>query len=285
MTVAIITDSGSDLTPAQLADNDIRQVPLSVTFGEETLLSPDEISPEAFWARMSDPEAPFPHTAAPSVGLFKQAFEKAFDDGHDSVVCICLSADLSSTIRHAQMAKEMLATRRIFLVDSRSASMAEGALALRGAALAREGLPAAEIYSRLQDLRADIDLYVGLDTLDYLRKGGRIGHAKAAIGGLLAIKPILTVAEGVVVVTDQPRTRSKAVERVLELMTDRPVTELHLLFSPPADIDTFRAALLDQLPDPAPKVVTTQMVGPVIGVHIGPGIYGGILVRELSREP
>ena len=104
MTVAIVVDSGSDLTPQQLAENGITQVPLSVTFGEETMLSPDEITPAAFWERMSKPDVPFPHTAAPSVGLFKQAFEKAFEDGHDGVVCICLSAELSSTIRHAQMA-------------------------------------------------------------------------------------------------------------------------------------------------------------------------------------
>lgn len=283
MTVAIVVDSGSDLTPQQLAENDIRQVPLSVTFGGETLLSPDEITPDAFWERMSKPDVPFPHTAAPSVGLFKQAFEKAFEDGHDGVVCICLSAELSSTIRHAQLAKEMLPTRRIFLIDSRSASMAAGALAIRGAALAKAGASATEIHTRLQDLRADIDLYVALDTLDYLRKGGRIGSAKAAIGGLLAIKPILTVTEGIVVVTDQPRTRSKAIERVLELMTDRPATELHFLYSPPADIDSFREAVLAQMPEPAPRLVTTQIVGPVIGVHIGPGIYGGILVRELEK--
>ena len=83
------------------------------------------------------------------------------------------------------------------------------------------------------------------------------------------------------VVTDQPRTRSKAVERVLELMTDRPVTELHLLYSPPADVDSFRKAVLAQMPEPAPSIVTTQIIGPVIGVHIGPGAYGGILVREI----
>lgn len=283
MTVAIVVDSGSDLTPEQLAESGVRQVPLSVTFGEETLLSPDQIKPAEFWERMNRPDVPFPHTAAPSVGLFKQAFEKAFEDGCDGVVCICLSAEISSTIRHAQMAKEMMPTKRIFLVDSRSASMAEGVLALRGAKLAKEGASAAEIHSRLQDLRRDIDLYVGLDTLDYLRKGGRIGSAKAAIGGLLAIKPILTVTEGIVVVTDQPRTRSKAIERVLELMTDRPATELHFLYSPPADIDSFREAVLAQMPEPAPRLVTTQIVGPVIGVHIGPGIYGGILVRELEK--
>jgi DegV family protein with EDD domain len=280
MTVAIVADSGSDLTPAQLRDTGIRQVPLSVTFGEQTYLSPDDMGPDAFWERLLAPDSPFPHTAAPSIGLFKQAFEQAFADGHEAVVCVCLGEGLSATIKHARMAREMLPERLILIVDSRSASMAVGALAWRGATLAASGFSAAEIESRLTAMRDGMNLYVGLDTLEYLRKGGRISSAKAAIGGLLSIKPIITVVDGLVVVAEQPRTRSKATERVIELMTDRPVTELHLLYSPPQDPEVFKAAILARMPGPAPKVVTAQIIGPVIGAHIGPGAYGGIMVRE-----
>ncbi len=280
MTVAIVTDSGSDLTPASVVRTGIRQVPLSVSFNEETFLSPDEMSPDEFWKRLSDPGCPFAHTAAPSVGLFKQAFEKSFADGHESVVCVCLSEGLSATIKHARMAREMLPDRQIFILDSRSASMGVGALALRGAELAAAGTSGAEIHSRLTTMRDSLDLYVGLETLEYLRKGGRISHAKAAIGGLLSIKPIVTVDEGVVVVADQPRTRSKATERVIELLTDRAVTELHALYSPPVDVDAFVAAVLAHMPEPAPRLVTAQIIGPVIGAHVGPGAYGAILVRE-----
>lgn len=280
MTVAIVADSGSDLTPAQLRETGIRQVPLSITFGDQTYLSPDEMGPDAFWERLLAPESPFPHTAAPSIGLFKQAFEEAFAEGHEAVVCVCLGEGLSATIKHARMAKEMLPGRAIHIVDSRSASMQVGALATRGASLAASGLAAAEIESRLSAMRDGMSLFVGLDTLEYLRKGGRISSAKAAIGGLLSIKPIITVTDGLVVVAEQPRTRSKATERMIELMTDRPVTELHLLYSPPADPEVFKAAVLARMPGPAPKVVTAQIIGPVIGAHIGPGAYGGIMVRE-----
>lgn len=280
MTVAIITDSGSDLTPADLAESGVRQVPLSVSFGEQSYLSPDEMSPEEFWDRMRAPDCPFAHTAAPSVGLFKQAFEKAFEEGHDSVVCVCLSSGLSATIKHAQMAKEMLATKRIFLVDSKTVTMGIGALALRGARMAANGKSGAEIHAKLTELLQRVDLYCALDTLEYLRKGGRIGSTKAAIGGLLSIKPILTVSEGIVIVTDQPRTRSKATDRVLELMVDLPATEIHLLYSPPMDIEPFRELVLENMPEPKPKVVTTHVIGPVIGAHVGPGAFGGILIRE-----
>jgi DegV family protein with EDD domain len=278
MTVAVVVDSGSDLTPSQLRETGIRQVPLSVAFGEQTFLSPDELTPEAFWERLSAPDCPFAHTAAPSVGQFKLAFEKAFEDGHEAIVCICLSEGLSATVKHARMAREMLPARPIFVIDSRTASMGIGALALHGAALAESGATGDEINSQLSHLCDRLDLFVGLDTLEYLRKGGRIGYAKAAIGGLLSIKPIITMTDSVVVVMDQPRTRSKATERVIELLTERPLAELHVLYSPPADSATFVEAVLARMPAPAPMVVTTQIIGPVIGAHVGPGAYGAIRV-------
>jgi DegV family protein with EDD domain len=236
------------------------------------------MTPEAFWERLSTPDCPFAHTAAPSVGLFKQAFERAFADGHDAVVCVCLSEGLSATIKHARMAAEMLPGKTISIVDSRSASTGIGALAIRGAAMAASGASAGEIEAALTKLRDHVDLYVALDTLEYLRKGGRIGHAKAAIGGLLSIKPIITMADGLVVVAEQPRTRSKATDRVIELLSERPIAELRVLYSPPADPAVFLEAVLARLPAPPPRVVTTQIIGPVIGAHVGPGAYGAIRV-------
>ena len=280
MTVAIVADSGSDLTPTQLREGKIRQVPLTVSFGDRSYLSPDELQPEDFWRHLLAPNSPFPHTAAPSAGQFKRAFEEAFAEGADGIVCVCLGEKLSATLSSAQMAKEMLPGKQIEVIDSRSACMAIGLLAIRGATLAARGLPAGQIAEQLKHLRDRTDLFVALETLDYLRKGGRIGHAKAAIGGLLSVKPIITVVDGLVVTADQPRTRARARKRLLELMTDRPATQICVLYSPPADGAAFRDEVLARLPGPAPKVVTTQIIGPVIGAHVGPGAYGGILVHE-----
>jgi DegV family protein with EDD domain len=279
MTVAILADSGSDLTPALLRDHHIRQVPLTVAFGDRSYQSPDELPPEEFWRKMRAPDSPFAKTAAPSAGVFKRAFEQAFADGADSIVCVVLSEALSGTIHSAQMAKDMLPGSQIHIVDSRSASMGIGALALRGAALAAEGVSAGEIAAQLTKLRESIVLFVALETLEYLRKGGRISHAEAAIGGLLSIKPIITVEDGVVVTADKPRTRARAHERVLELLTDRPALEAHVLYSPPVDECAFRDELLAHLPPPAPRLVTVQVIGPIIGAHIGPGAYGAVLIR------
>jgi EDD domain protein, DegV family len=280
MTVAVVTDSGSDLTPAQLEEYKIRQVPLTVSFGEASYLSPDDLTPQEFWAKMQAPDCPFARTAAPSAGLFKRAFEQAFEDGHDSVVYVGLSGGLSATVRNAQVARELLPTARIEIVDSKSASMGIGALAIRASQMAAAGSSRVEIVEELEHLRNRVVIFVGFETLEYLRKGGRIGATKAAIGGLLSIKPIMTMEDGIIVPLDQPRTRAKARERILELMSDRKVTELHILYSPPMDSAAFRADVIAQLPEPTPEVVTEQFIGPVIGAHVGPGAYGGALLRE-----
>ncbi len=281
MTVAIVTDSGSDLTPQQLAEYGIRQVDLSVFFGDDKgYLCPTELAPQDFWERLTTPGTPFPHTSASSVGQFHQAFEDAFARGADGVVCVNLSETLSSTIKSAQMAAETMAGRQIEIVDSRSASMGVGALALRGAVMASKGASAAAIAQALNRLRERTIFFVALETLEYLRRGGRISSAQAAIGGLLSTKPIMTIDEEAhVVPVDMPRTRAKARARLVELMTDRPLEELHVLYTPPFDDAAFRDELLSKLPGPAPKLVTSQIIGPIIGAHIGPGAYGGILVR------
>ncbi len=278
MTVAIVTDSGSDLSPELLAQHDIRQVPLSISFGSESFLVPDEMTPAVFWQRMCAPDSPFAHTAAPSAGQFKAAFEDAFDHGADAVVCVNLSETLSATIGSARMAAEMLPSREIHVVDSRSASLGIGALAIRGAIMARDGAVAADIAAVLTALREKTVFYVALETLEYLRKGGRISHVKAAIGGLLSTKPVMTIVDGMVVPVEQPRTRARARERLIQLMTERPLDELHILYSPPAEGDSLREELLARLPAPGPSFVTAQVIGPLIGAHVGPGVYGGVLV-------
>ena len=283
MTVAIVTDSGAELTPAQASANHITQVPLTVSFGGVGLLSPDELVPEEFWRRLVEPDCPPVHTAAPSAGQFKVAFERAFEAGAESIVYVGLADSLSATLRSAQMAREMLPGKAIHIVDSRSACTGVGALALLGAEMASRGETAADIAARLTKVRESIVIYVTLETLEYLRKGGRISAAQAAIGGLLSVKPIITVTDGLVEVAEKPRTRGKARERVIELLTRHPAQQVHVLYSPPADVDRFRDELVSRMPAPAPTLVTRQIIGPVIGTHVGPGALGAVLI--LSTDP
>jgi DegV family protein with EDD domain len=277
--VAIVTDSASDLPLDVAAAAAITVVPLEVTFGGERFRSGVDLTTDDFWERMLAPDAPFPTTAAASPGDFKSIFDAAFVTGADSIVCICVGEQLSGTIKSARIAADMLADRDIHIVDSASASMGQGLLALLAAGLAGSGSSGREIAEAVTERAADIDLFVALDTLAYLRKGGRISPAQAAIGGLLQVKPIITVTDGVVETADRVRTRSKARERVIELLTARPVEALAVLYTPPADPGPFRDEVVARLPEGIdPARVSVQPVGPSVGPHLGPGCLGGVLL-------
>ena len=278
--IAIVTDSASDLTPEAAKAAGITVVPLIVSFGTESFRAGVELSTEAFWRRMTAPDAPFPTTAASSPGTFRDAFEACFAAGADAIVCVDVAETLSGTIKSARVAAGLLTDREIHIVDSLSASMGTGLLALMAAELATAGRSAAEIAATLEDRRSDIDLYVVLDTLAYLRKGGRISGPQAAIGTLLSVKPIITVRSGLVETADRPRTRAKARERVLELLSSKPLERLAVLYTPPADPASFRDELVARLPGGIdPKHVTMQPVGPSVGPHLGPGCLGAVVLH------
>ncbi len=276
--VAIVTDSASDLTPEMASSAGITVVPLIVNFGSESFRAGVDLSVDEFWARMTAPDAPFPTTAASSPGDFQAAFETCFAAGADAVVCVDVAGTLSGTIKSAEIARDMLGEREIHIVDSRTASMGVGLLALMGADLAGMGVAAAEIARILADRAADVDLYLALDTLEYLRKGGRLSGAQAAIGTFLSVKPIITLREGKVDTADRVRTWSKARARVIDLLTQRRLERLAILYTPPADVETFRDEVVARATGMTPDRVTVQAVGPSVGPHLGPGCLGGIIL-------
>ena len=278
--VVIVTDSASDLPPERAARQGIVVVPLIVRFGEESFRAGVDLSTEAFWERMLTPGAPFPTTAAAAPGDFQAAFERCFADGAEAVVCITVGSRLSGTYKSAEIARGLLPEREIHVVDSQLASMGVGLLAEIAAELAAGGAPAAEIARIVVEQIPRLDLYVAIDTLEYLRRGGRISAAQAAIGGVLSVKPIITVRDGVVETADRVRTRSKARERVLELLTTAPVERAALLYTPGGEIDAFRAAFLERVPGGISEDrVTVQLVGASVGPHLGPGCVGGVVLR------
>jgi DegV family protein with EDD domain len=277
--VAIFTDSASDLDPAFAATHGIRVVPLLVNFGRDSFKAGVELTTAAFWDRMVAPDAPFPTTAASSPGEFRDAYEAAFAGGADSIVSIHVAGTLSGTIKSAQIARDMLPDRDIHVIDSGGASMAEGILAMMGVELAAEGRTAAEIAEVLEARAPDIVIYVALDTLEYLRKGGRISGAQAAIGTLLSVKPIIVVKHGMIETGDRVRTRAKARERLIEMICERPVERLAILHTISPDVAAFRDEVLSRVPaklDPAD--VPIALVGPSVGPHLGPGCVGAVVM-------
>jgi DegV family protein with EDD domain len=281
--VAIVTDSASDFAPERAAELGITVVPLAVSFGEESFKAGVDLSSEQFWARMTAADAPFPKTAASSPGDFQAAYQQCFDAGADAIVSIHVAGTLSGTIKSAEVARGMLPDREIQIVDSTSASMGEGLLAELGVDLAARGVSAAEIARILTERTADLNVYVALDTLEYLKRGGRISSTQAAIGTLLSFKPIITIKDGRVEAAERVRTRAKARERVIELLAERPVERLAILYAPPSEPEAFRDEVIARLAggiDPA--TVTLEIIGPSIGPHLGPGCIGGVVLYRRS---
>jgi DegV family protein with EDD domain len=221
--IAVVTDSTADLTPAQAADAGVRVVPLYVRFGDEEFQAGVDLSTEAFWERLLAPGAPIPTTAAPSPGTFVETLEACFAEGAEAIVCPVIGSKISGTFGSATVASDSLPGREIHVIDTGSTSMSTGIPALLAAELAATGMAAAEVASTVRARLRDVDLYVAVDSLEYLRRGGRLSATRAALGTVLSVKPIITVCDGIVVMAESPRTRNKARERVVELVTAAPV--------------------------------------------------------------
>ena len=275
--VAIVTDSASDLPPADAQRSGIVVVPLVVSFGPESFRPGVNLTTDEFWQRMTAPDAPFPTTAAAAPGDFLTAFQEAFDAGVDSVVCITVSGDLSGTLKAAQVAAAQLPDREVHVIDSRTASMGHGMLAQIAAELAEEGVSGTEIARVIEHRKGDVSLYVALDTLEYLKRGGRISGARAAIGTMLNVKPIITVQDGIVENADRVRSRPKARERVLELLTEKPLERASLLHTTNADVEEFRDRFIERS-KLHPSKVQVMLVGPSVGPHLGPGCVGATII-------
>ena len=273
--VAIVTDSASDFDPARAAFLGIAIVPLLVTFGNDTYQAGVDLSTDEFWKLMTDPASPFPKTAACSPGEFQKVYQKAFDDGAEAIVSVHVAGTLSGTIKSAEVARATFKDREIQIVDSMGASMGEGVLAERGVEMANAGASAAEIAETLTRRREDIGIYLALDTLEYLKRGGRISGARAAIGTLLSVKPIIEVKNGEVEQADKVRTRGKARERLIELLTARPVERLSVLHTTEAGVEAFAEELIARAGIDRSKA-TIDLVGPSVGPHVGPGCVGGV---------
>ena len=257
-------------------------VPLLVTFGSETYKAGVDLSGPEFWERMTAPDAPFPTTAASSPGVFRDAYEAAFTAGAEAIVSIHVAGTLSGTIKSAEIARDMLPDREIHVVDSLGASMAEGILCRIGVEMAADDRPAGDIAETLRTRAPDMAMYVALETLEYLKKGGRISGAQAAIGTLLSVKPIIEVRLGVVETADRVRTRGKARERLMELITQQPIERVAILHTVAPDVEAFREALLARVPGLDPEGVTIELVGASVGPHLGPGCVGAAVMYRPS---
>ena len=271
--IAIVTDTSSDLPPAQATAAGIRLVPLSVSFGDESFEAVTELSNERFYEMLTAPGAPLPRTAAPNPQQFEAAYRDALEGGADGVVCVTISEKLSATYSSAVQAATAFEKGRVEVIDSRTTTFALGMVAGQLAERAGHGATQAELVALARDLFMRSDILFVVDTLEYLQRGGRIGRASALLGTMLSVKPILHVVDGVVATADKRRTSAKARARLLELVSERPVERATVLHTVTPGIEGFRDELAAAV-GLAPEAVDIGLVGPVAGTHVGPGMFG-----------
>jgi DegV family protein with EDD domain len=272
MPVRIVTDSSCDLTEAQAAEHGIEVVPLSIRFGDAEFVDRTELTVDEFYRRMAQSEH-LPETSAPAPGAFEAAFRRCADAGADAIVCVNLSAQLSATMQSAQTAaKAFDGAVRIEVVDSRSVTLGLGSMARWAAERARDGADVDAIADGVRDMARRQRIWATLDTLDNLKKGGRIGGAKALLASLLSIKPAISCHEGVVEEAGKPRTRGKALRWLADKLLAEPAVErLSVVHGQAPDIDEFVSLISDRY---GPDDYDFGIIGPVIGAHAGPRVIG-----------
>jgi DegV family protein with EDD domain len=275
--VGIVTDSASDLPDDVVTRFGIEIVPLSIRFGDEELVDREQLSTAEFWARCKASPT-LPSTAAPSPGRFEQAYRRLAADGSRHIVAITLSGALSATFQSAELAAKAVADDdiRVAVVDSRTVSLGTGTIVIACAELAMT-LPDDDgaldtIVSTATGLVGRTRVFGALDTLDNLKKGGRIGNAKALLATALSIKPIIAVENGVVEQFGRQRTRGKALKFLVDkvVAASGAIDHLAVLHADCDDIDEFVAQLR---PFYDGDIVVGQ-IGPVVGAHAGLGTIG-----------
>lgn len=277
--IAIVTDSTADLTPQMVEETGATVVPLRVIFGNEAYREGVDITTEEFYERLVKSRQ-LPTTSAPAVGDFQEVYERLLKEV-DSIVSIHIGAKLSATVQAAQTARQSLAKpERIEIVDSQAVSVVTGFVVMEAAEAARAGAKLAEVKAAAESAVQRTDVRFMLDTLEYVRRGGRIGRARAYLGTLLSVKPILSIREGEVYPEERVRTRVRGLERMIQWAVRQQKVKRAVVAhsTTPDEAESIRERLAMAFPNVKVHVVR---FGPVIGTHGGPGTIGvGIMQGE-----
>jgi DegV family protein with EDD domain len=273
--IKIVTDSTCEGPADVMRLPALTVVPLSVVFGREALKDEIEITREQFWERLPK-AAPLPTTSQGSPADFLEPFKRLTDAGEE-VVAVILSSKLSGTYDSAVQAKAALPGRPIDVVDSYSVSVGLGLMVQKAAEMAAAGATHAQIVAQMLQMRDEIHITFALDTLEYLQRGGRIGKAQALVGSLLNFKPLLGIQAGEVVPVGRARSRRKALDKMLEMLSQEvqargPQVKLAITQAGvPDEAAQVAQALSREFRTPHVFMCT---LGPVVGVHVGLGTIG-----------
>ena len=280
MTVRIVTDSSADLPQNLIDQHQVTVLPCYVVVDDQTYKDGIEIQADAFYARLQA-EGRTPTTSQPTVADFQALYRDLVSQGHQ-VISIHVSAKLSGTLNSAEQAKASLVDgSQIEIIDSRLASIPLGLAVLDAASILETGT---EFHQAADKIRQGLDRHHGLfalDTLEYLHKGGRIGKARAFMGSVLSVKPILRIQDGEAHPVERPRNRDRAIRRLVELAQDlAPVQRLAVIYSTdPERMATLKQDLTGLLP--ADQIIEARF-GSTLGTYIGPDALGVAITQSDS---
>jgi len=285
--IAIVTDSDASLPADLKARYHIRTVPIHIIFGTDSFLDGIQITDKQLFERI-DREKKLPTTSAPSTGQFSEAFQAAFDEGCESIVCLCVSSEVSATYSAAVGAKELLGGD-ISVIDTRSLSMGEGYMVLAAAEAAERGESKEEVIAAALDIGSRTKYFGALSTLKYLVMSGRVGHVAAGMARFLNIQPILMIRNGKLDMLEKIRTRKKALSRLIELAKQQagapgagnaqPFERMALVHVNADDeVREFEKTLRAEIQ--CPEEIMLCELGPGLSVHSGSGLIAVALVTK-----
>ena len=278
MTIRIVTDSTSDLPEALAAEFGIKIVPCYIHIGRESYLDAVGLSRSEFYQRLPGYN-PLPTTAAPGIGKFVEIYEQLAREGATEIISIHVYSKFSNLCNAAQLAANTLQNIKVTIVDSKSVSMGMGFIAIAAAKAARAGLSLAEVMAQIKDTIEHTYLFAVLDTLEYLRRSGRVNWLMAGLGNLLQVKPVLVLNRGNLSI-EPVRTYRRSFERLTGLLASvSPLQDLVLVHAHALErLEALRQQTQSLIPPGLiPPVVE---VTPIIGAHVGPGAVGFLCVGE-----
>jgi DegV family protein with EDD domain len=269
--VRIVTDSACDLTEQLVKEHNVTVVPLTIRFGETELEDRRQLSPTEFWERCRGKGA-LPETAAPSPGAFQAAYQQVVDDGADAVLCLTISSKVSATYDSARTAAESFTAKPVQVVDTYSLTVGQGLLVIAAAEDAASGATLEDIVAVTKDRIGRSRLYGVVGGLEHLQRGGRIGGARAMVGSLLNIKPVIQLKDGEVAEESKQRTRARALAYLTDkVKADAPLERIAVADGACDDFPDVRARI-EEIATEHPLI--SADLGPVVGTHAGPNTVG-----------
>ena len=277
--VAIVTDGACSLSPARGEELGIHIAPVYITFGDKTYRAGMDLDDAEFYKLLAASKK-LPTTAQPTAADFVNIYNNLADEV-DEIITIVISHHMSATIQSAEMAREQFDKIPVHIVDSESVSLGLGMMSLAAARAAEQGQDAQAILKRIDGIKQRLNVIFTVKTLEYLHKGGRIGGATAFLGSALDIKPILYINDGRIEPLEKQRTRIRSISRLLELMKEKagaqPIHVAILHGNIPEEAQQLELLVRAQFN--CAELITADM-GPVIGVHAGPGTLGLVFYTE-----